>query len=66
MMATLSPTSAFMRVDLPALGRPTKQAKPDRNVSPFAGIASTDSQANGLTNPGPGMILLSGSMVSFP
>jgi hypothetical protein len=30
-MAILLPTSALVRVDLPALGRPTKQAKPERN-----------------------------------
>ena len=29
-MATFSPTSAFVSVDLPALGRPTRQANPDR------------------------------------
>lgn len=28
-IATFCPTRAFVRVDLPALGRPTKQAKPD-------------------------------------
>ena len=30
-MATLCPTSALVSVDLPALGRPTRQAKPARN-----------------------------------
>ena len=30
MIATFSPTRAFVRVDLPALGRPTRQAKPER------------------------------------
>ena len=35
-MATLSPTSAFVSVDLPVLGRPTMQAKPLRNP---AGVA---------------------------
>ena len=30
-MAILVPTSAFVRVDLPALGRPTKQQNPERN-----------------------------------
>src|ERR1700722_810626 len=30
-MAILVPTSAFIRVDLPTFGRPTKQAKPDLN-----------------------------------
>ena len=30
-IATLVPTRAFIRVDLPTFGRPTKQAKPDRN-----------------------------------
>jgi GTPase Era involved in 16S rRNA processing len=29
-MAILAPTSALVSVDLPALGRPTKQANPDR------------------------------------
>jgi hypothetical protein len=29
-IATFWPTRAFVRVDLPALGRPTKQAKPAR------------------------------------
>ena len=29
-IATFSPTSALVSVDLPALGRPTKQAKPER------------------------------------
>ena len=31
-IATFWPTSALVSVDLPALGRPTKQAKPDRKV----------------------------------
>jgi hypothetical protein len=30
-IATFDPTSAFISVDLPTLGRPAKQAKPDRN-----------------------------------
>src|SRR4051794_33534575 len=30
-IATLLPTSAFVSVDLPAFGRPTKDAKPLRN-----------------------------------
>src|SRR5215813_5367879 len=30
-MATFCPTSALSRVDLPALGRPTIETKPDRN-----------------------------------
>ncbi len=29
-IAIFDPISAFVSVDLPALGRPTKQAKPDR------------------------------------
>jgi hypothetical protein len=29
-IATLVPTRAFIRVDLPTLGRPRKQANPDR------------------------------------
>ena len=33
-MATLLPTSAFISVDLPTFGLPTKQAKPDRNSTP--------------------------------
>ena len=32
-IATLVPTSAFISVDLPTFGLPTKQAKPDRNTS---------------------------------
>ena len=31
-IATLVPTSAFISVDLPTLGRPMKQANPDRNL----------------------------------
>ena len=31
-MAILLPTSALVSVDLPAFGRPTKQAKPDLNT----------------------------------
>ncbi len=45
-MTTLDPTSALVRVDLPALGRPTKDAKPLRNSGtcglchyPSAGLA---------------------------
>jgi hypothetical protein len=30
-MAILPPTMAFVSVDFPVLGRPTKQAKPERN-----------------------------------
>ncbi len=33
-IAILEPTSALVSVDLPALGRPTKHANPDRNPSP--------------------------------
>ena len=33
-IATFWPTRAFVRVDLPALGRPTKQAKPARWGAP--------------------------------
>jgi hypothetical protein len=29
-IAIFCPTSAFVSVDLPAFGRPTKQAKPER------------------------------------
>ena len=32
-IATLAPTSAFIRVDLPTFGRPAKAAKPDLNPS---------------------------------
>ena len=32
-IAILVPISALVSVDLPALGRPTKQANPDRNPS---------------------------------
>ena len=31
-IAILLPTRALVNVDLPAFGRPTKQAKPERNV----------------------------------
>src|SRR6185437_11075409 len=31
-IATLAPTSAFVSVDLPTLGRPARQANPDRNT----------------------------------
>src|SRR5208283_373985 len=31
-MASFSPTSAFSRVDLPALGRPMMETKPERNA----------------------------------
>src|SRR6266498_1792593 len=43
-IATLAPTSAFISVDFPTLGRPAKQAKPDRN----AGTVAADGE------PGPG------------
>ena len=33
-IATLVPTSAFVSVDLPVFGRPTKQTKPERNSAP--------------------------------
>ena len=32
-IATLAPTMALSSVDFPALGRPTKQAKPERWVT---------------------------------
>lgn len=32
-IATFEPTRAFVSVDLPALGRPTKQANPERCAS---------------------------------
>ena len=33
-IATLVPTSAFINVNLPTFGLPTKHAKPDRNSTP--------------------------------
>jgi hypothetical protein len=36
-IATLVPTRAFIRVDLPTFGLPAKQAKPDRNPAAAAG-----------------------------
>src|SRR6185437_9647201 len=36
-IATLVPTRAFVRVDLPVLGRPTKQPNPERNARCVAG-----------------------------
>jgi hypothetical protein len=36
-MATLVPTSAFVSVDLPVFGRPTKHTKPERNSVMVAG-----------------------------
>jgi hypothetical protein len=39
-IATLAPTRALVRVDLPTFGRPTRQAKPDLNSgSADAGLA---------------------------
>ena len=38
-MATFAPTRALVSVDLPALGRPTKQAKPARKPSGASGAA---------------------------
>ena len=35
----LLPTRAFVSVDLPALGRPTKQAKPDLNTGTTAPVS---------------------------
>ena len=43
-MATFSPTSAFVRVDLPTLGRPTKVTNPARNV----GSSGTPAPPRGL------------------
>ena len=37
-MAIFCPTSAFVSVDLPAFGRPTKHAKPERWVLSFCVI----------------------------
>ena len=39
-MATFSPTSALVSVDLPALGRPTRHANPDRNARPAPAVVS--------------------------
>jgi hypothetical protein len=41
MIATLVPTSAFVRVDLPAFGRPTKQQNPERNSAVGVGSIVT-------------------------
>src|SRR3712207_540667 len=46
-MAILLPTRAFVRVDLPALGRPTKQAKPERKP------AGTSVRSNGAPRSAP-------------
>ena len=40
-IATFVPTSAFIRVDLPTLGRPAKQAKPERKAWPGDGSFTT-------------------------
>src|SRR5690606_29419645 len=47
-IATFSPTSAFVRVDLPAFGRPTTHANPDRNPSgqPDAGTSPASASAS--------------------
>ena len=51
-MATFSPTSALVRVDLPALGRPTKQAKPVRcGAAVGVGHALTAGSAQGAGAP---------------
>jgi len=44
-IATLLPTSAFIKVDLPTFGRPAKQAKPDLN--PAAADGAAEAAANG-------------------
>jgi hypothetical protein len=46
-IATFVPTSAFVSVDLPALGRPTKQAKPAR----YGGEAGVSASARSVTVP---------------
>ena len=38
-IATLAPTRAFISVDLPTFGRPTKHAKPDLNPGGYGGAA---------------------------
>ncbi len=48
-IATLLPTRAFIRVDLPTLGRPAKLAKPDLNSPGAPGCAPP-----GPAGPGPG------------
>jgi acetyl esterase/lipase len=60
-MTILVPTSALVNVDFPALGRPTKQQKPERNVtgpsfhprSPAFGRRSPSSGHNGEVSPQP-------------
>ena len=49
-IATLSPTRALVSVDLPALGRPTRQAKPARYAAP---------RALSLSSPGVRLLLMS-------
>jgi hypothetical protein len=39
-MTIFWPTNAFVSVDLPALGRPTMEAKPDRKRGGVAGVMS--------------------------
>jgi hypothetical protein len=46
-IATLLPTRAFIRVDLPTLGRPAKQAKPDLNAAAAGDAAAPGSGADG-------------------
>ena len=45
-IATFCPISAFVSVDLPALGRPTKQAKPERKPSGHLGETVTGAPAS--------------------
>src|SRR6266571_1580393 len=46
-IATLLPTRAFMRVDFPTLGRPAKQANPDRNGIPSGGCGTLTTRSWG-------------------
>jgi len=50
-IATLVPTRAFISVDLPTFGRPTKHAKPDLNPG-WSGGAATVRSATGWAGPG--------------
>ena len=50
-IATFWPTRAFVRVDLPALGRPTKQAKPARCGRPLGWLAESVARVRALMAP---------------
>jgi hypothetical protein len=50
-IAILLPTSAFISVDLPTFGRPTKQAKPDLNPAAEGGTGTAgDGERDDLTS----------------